>query len=55
MTATPRQDAGKPQPSTVLAEPATPDNCREDYEDRSNSTGIHPSSWDAQPHTLGRR
>jgi hypothetical protein len=49
------QDAQKPQPSTVLAEPATPDNCAADYADRTNATGIHPSSYDAQPHTLGRR
>jgi hypothetical protein len=50
-----RETPEPPQPSTVVAEPATPDRCNADYADRSGSTAEHPSSWDAQPHTSGRR
>lgn len=44
-----------PQTSTVVAEPATPEACQADYESRSNLTDIHPSSYEAKPHTYGRR
>lgn len=49
------EPADRPQPNSVAAEPATVDNCATDYADRHQSTAIHPSSYDATPHTLGRR
>lgn len=46
--------APTPQPSTVVAEPATVRACRDDYASAShgNSPAGHVT---AQPHTLGRR
>jgi hypothetical protein len=44
-----------PQPSTVVAEPATAENCAADYAERNGTTAPHPSSFDAAPHTHGRR
>jgi hypothetical protein len=46
-----------PQPSTVVADPATADAARDDYDHRAGLTSAHPhpSSYDAQPHTSGRR
>lgn len=44
-----------PQPSTVVAEPATPQACGTDYDQRAGTTAEHPSSYDAQPHTGPRR
>lgn len=44
-----------PEPSTVVAEPASPQACAADYAGRSNTTAAHPGSYDAQPHTHGRK
>lgn len=41
-----------PQPSTVVAEPATPQACTEDYESRTSIPAGHVT---ATFHTLGRR
>lgn len=49
------EPADRPQPSTVASEPATPANHAADYADRHDTTAIHPSSYDAQPHTYSRR
>lgn len=50
-----REPAAPPQPSTVASEPATVEAASDDYAGRRNATGIHPSSYDAAPHTHGRR
>lgn len=42
-----------PQPSTVVAEPATVEACADDYADRTGST--NPGQIAASPHTHGRR
>lgn len=51
----PAHQPTQPQPNTVLAEPATPEACADDYANRTGGTPMHPSSLDAQPHTYGRR
>jgi hypothetical protein len=43
-----------PQPSTVVAEPATVQACQADYQQRDTS-GITTGHVTAQPHTLGHK
>jgi hypothetical protein len=50
-----REPPAPPQPSTVVAQPATVEAASDDYASRRNATGIHPSSYDAAPHTHGGR
>jgi hypothetical protein len=55
MTESQHRPPAPPQPSTVVAEPATVEAVTEDYAGRNTDTVIHPSSYDAAPHTHGRR
>lgn len=49
-----RPPAPPPQPSAVVAEPATVEAAAADWDDRTDTTAPHPGSYDARPHTLGR-
>lgn len=42
-----------PQPSTVVAEPATPEAAADDYANRTG--GTNPGQITATPHTHGRQ
>lgn len=55
MSASQPTPAPAPQPSTVASEPATVQACQADWDDRASVTPIHPSSYEAGPHTSGRR
>lgn len=50
-----RPEPEPPQPSTVVADPATPEACRSDWDDRAARPNMHPSSYAADPHTFGRK
>lgn len=47
-----REPAPAPQPSTVVAEPATPQACAQDYGSRNTDT---PQQVTAPLHTYGRK
>jgi hypothetical protein len=47
-----RPSPARPQPSTVLAEPATPEACADDYDQRG---GLTVGQVAATPHTHGRK
>lgn len=47
-----REPPAPPQPSTVVAQPATPQACAQDFAGRNTDT---PETITAAPHTHGRR
>jgi len=48
------EPADRPQPNTVADTPSTIADCRADYQDRTNTSAPHPSSYQATPHTYSR-
>lgn len=52
MTESQHRPPAPPQPSTVVAEPATPQACQADFASRNTDT---PETITAAPHTHGRK